>query len=72
MPGCMLRHNQTGYPVMGEIGPRRTAVFICMWFGVRLVDIILHKHIMYSQRHAYPMKTVLLVFDGKQLEACHE
>ena len=28
MPGYMLRNNQTGHPVMGEIGPRRTAVFI--------------------------------------------
>ena len=28
MPGYMLHHNQTGHPVMGEIGPRRTAVFI--------------------------------------------
>jgi len=26
MPGYMLRNNQTGHPVMGEIGPRRTAV----------------------------------------------
>ena len=28
MPGYMLRNNQTGHPVMGEIGPRRIAVFI--------------------------------------------
>jgi len=28
MPGYMLRHNQMGHPVMGAIGPRRTAVFI--------------------------------------------
>ena len=28
MPGYMLHHNQTGHPVMGEIAPRRTAVFI--------------------------------------------
>ena len=28
MPGYMLRNNPTGHPVMGEIGPRRTAVFI--------------------------------------------
>ena len=34
MPGYMLRNNQTGHPVMGEIGPRRTAGFIgwaCRW-----------------------------------------
>ena len=28
MPGYMLRNNQAGHPVMGEIGPRRIAVFI--------------------------------------------
>ena len=27
MPGYMLHHNPMGHPVMGEIGPRRTAVF---------------------------------------------
>ena len=28
MPGYMLRNNQTGHPVMGEIALRRIAVFI--------------------------------------------
>ena len=28
MPGYMLRHHRMGHPVMGEIGPRRIAVFI--------------------------------------------
>ena len=28
MPGYILRNNQTGHPVMGEIGRRRIAVFI--------------------------------------------
>jgi len=33
MPGYMLHHNQTGHPVMGEIGPRRTAFFIWLWLA---------------------------------------
>ena len=28
MPGLRMPPHQTGHPVMGEIGPRRTAVFI--------------------------------------------
>ena len=28
MPGLRMLSHQTGHPVMGEIGPRRTAVFI--------------------------------------------
>ena len=28
MPGLRMSSHQTGHPVMGEIGPRRIAVFI--------------------------------------------
>ena len=28
MPGLRMPSHQMGHPVMGEIGPRRTAVFI--------------------------------------------
>ena len=35
MPGYMLRHHRMGHPVMGEIGPRRIAVFI--GYAYRLV-----------------------------------
>jgi len=70
MPGYMLRNNQMGHPVMGEIAPRRTAVFIWLWLAC-LVDIILHKHIMYySQRHAHPMKTAVRLGPIAHLKAC--
>jgi len=32
MPGSRGPQHQTGHPVMGEIGPRRTAVFIDVVF----------------------------------------
>ena len=32
MPGLRMPSHQMGHPVMGEIGPRRTAVFIDVVF----------------------------------------
>ena len=45
MPGYMLRHHQTGHPVMGEIAPRRTAPITgCpIWYdGIRKPGMRIH------------------------------
>ena len=65
MPGLRMPSYQTGHPVMGEIAPRRTAVFIgqepkCIYLwrkpnfpkGETCTPI-------YDLGHAYPMKTAV-------------
>ena len=68
MPGYMLRNNQTGHPVMGDIAPRRIAVFIGQacpksYIGGASFPLIYMQLVTYilidADIHAYPMKTAV-------------
>ena len=63
----MSCNNPTGHPVMGEIAPRRTAVFIGQtcpksYIGgasFPLICNLWHTFLSYAYIHAYPMKTAV-------------
>ena len=68
MPGLRGPPHQTGHPVMGEIAPRRIAVFIGQacpksYIGGASFPLIYMQLVTYilidADIHAYPMKTTV-------------